>query len=308
MIISLLIPVYNGGQHLKTCLNSLSIQTNRDIEILFMDDNSNDNTLDLINKFISLNKFNARVLVSKKNRGFYRCLKILLRISTGTYYHVIGHDDFLSPNYLEHILKSSGIEKNCDIVFCNTISYNLITKSNEHSFLIEYPCFNGAFFLRNFFKLRLGHLYVGALKKSSFGIKTYLKLENLGYKKFMTITRNGFLNDHRVLTYFFSHSRIGTIYTENQVSFFKGFKPVDKNINQHDGKNLDAIDYSLGYLCGIMSTLRFNPASIIIWMHCYYNLVKTCAKLFVDKPCLSSFLRSINSLAIGLSYFIAEKR
>jgi glycosyltransferase involved in cell wall biosynthesis len=307
-IISLLIPIYNGEPYIQSCLNSLRIQDPNDIEILFLDDKSTDNTLSLLKNFVFHSKFEAKVLSSKKNRGFYRSLKILLRISSGTYYHVIGHDDFLSPNYLKHILQSRGIQKNCDIVYCNTISYNLITKSSEHSIFIKSPYFSGEFFLRNFFKLYLGHLYVGALSKSSFGIKTYLKLEKLGCKKFMEITRNGFLNDHRVLTYFFSHNRKGTIYIENQVSFFKGFKPFDRNINQHDGKNLDPIDYSLAYLCGIMSTLKFDTASIVIWMHCYYNLIRSCAKLFAGKPCLSTFLRSINSLAIGLNYFIPEKR
>lgn len=307
-IISLLIPIYNGEPYIQSCLNSLIIQDTNDIEILFLDDKSTDNSLDLIKHFLFYSKFEGKVLASKKNRGFYRSLKILLRISTGTYYHVIGHDDFLSPNYLEHILKSRGIKKNCDIVFCNTISHNITTKSNEHSFFIEYPYFRGEFFLRNFFKLQLGNLYVGTLKKSSFGINTYLKLEKLGYKKFAEITRDGFLNDHRILTYFFSRSREGAVYIENEVLFYKGVKPVDRNINQHDGRNLDPIDYSLAYLCGIMSTLRFDTASIVMWMHCYYNLLRSCASLCIRKPCLSTFLRSVKSLAVGLRYLIPEKR
>ena len=307
-IISLLIPVYNGEPYIQSCLDSLSIQDTNGIEILFLDDKSTDNSLGLIKHFLFHSKFEGKVLASKKNRGFYRSLKILLRISTGTYYHVIGHDDFLSPNYLEHILKSRGIKKNCDIVFCKTISYNITTKTNEHSFFIEYPNFSGEFFLRNFFKLQLGNVYVGTLKKSSFGIKTYLKLEKMGCKQFMEITRNGYLNDHRVLTYFFSRSKEGTVYIENEVLFFKGIKPVDRNINQHDGRNLDPIDYSLAYLSGIMSTLRFDAVSIVIWMHCYYNVLRSCASLCVRKPCLSTFLRSVNSLAVGLWYFIPEKR
>ena len=79
-IISLLIPIYNGEPYIQSCLDSLSIQDTNDIEILFLDDKSTDNSLNLIKHFLFHSKFEGKVLSSKKNRGFYRSLKILLRI------------------------------------------------------------------------------------------------------------------------------------------------------------------------------------------------------------------------------------
>ena len=40
--ISLLIPIYNGSAFLQTCLDSLSFQDPKDVEILFLDDDDDD--------------------------------------------------------------------------------------------------------------------------------------------------------------------------------------------------------------------------------------------------------------------------
>ena len=306
--ISLLIPIYNGSAFLQTCLDSLSFQDPKDVEILFLDDNSTDNTIDLINQFVSKSNFHTRVLVSGKNRGFYRSLKILLRLSTGTYYHIIGHDDFFSPDYFNRIIHSLGVQNGSDIIFCKTISYDLLAKSITYQFRLNQQVINGFFFLRNFFKLHLGNVYVGALKKSSFGIKVYFKLEKLGHSKFKQLIHAGFLSDHRILLYFFSRKRNGTIYIENDAIFYKGFKPINKNLNQHDGRNLDPIDYNLAYLTGIMSVLTFDLTSISIWMHCYINLIRSCVNSFLRMPRLSILLKSAYSLAVGLYYIIPDKR
>jgi glycosyltransferase involved in cell wall biosynthesis len=306
--ISLLIPIYNGSEFLKNCLDSLSFQDPKDIEILFLDDNSTDNTIELINQFISKNNFHTKVLISRKNRGFYRSLKILLRLSTGSYYHVIGHDDFFSPNYFNHIMHSFGMQNGSDIIFCKTISYDLLAKSDAFQFRLNHQAISGFFFLRNFFKLHLGNVYVGALKKSSFGIEVYFKLEKLGHIKFRQLTHDGFLSDHRILLYFFSRKRNGTIYIENDAIFYKGFKPINKNLNQHDGRNLNPIDYNLAYLTGVMSALTFDITAISIWMHCYFNLIKSCLNSCLRSPRLSIFLKSAYSLAVGLYYFIPGKR
>jgi hypothetical protein len=138
--------------------------------------------------------------------------------------------------------------------------------------------------------------------------EVYFKLEKLGHSKFKQLIHAGFLSDHRILLYFFSRKRNGTIYIENDAIFYKGFKPINKNLNQHDGRNLDPIDYNLAYLTGMMSVLTFDLTSISIWMHCYINLIRSCVNSFLRMPRLSILLKSAYSLAVGLYYIIPDKR
>ena len=50
-LVSIVIPVYNSERFLEECLNSILEQTYKNIEIIAIDDGSNDSSLDILNKF-----------------------------------------------------------------------------------------------------------------------------------------------------------------------------------------------------------------------------------------------------------------
>ena len=49
--LSIIVPVYNSGAYLEDCLNSLVLQDVLDFEVIIVDDNSSDNSLDIIKKY-----------------------------------------------------------------------------------------------------------------------------------------------------------------------------------------------------------------------------------------------------------------
>ena len=51
MKISVVIANYNSGKYINQCINSLKSQTYKNIEIIFFDDNSTDNSLEIIQKY-----------------------------------------------------------------------------------------------------------------------------------------------------------------------------------------------------------------------------------------------------------------
>ena len=63
--VSVIIPVYNGAEYLNSCIECLSKQSLKDIEIIFIDDGSTDNTLFLLRSWCSSNI----VVLSQKNAG-----------------------------------------------------------------------------------------------------------------------------------------------------------------------------------------------------------------------------------------------
>ena len=52
--VSIIVPVYNAGIKLERCLESLVNQTEKDIEIIVINDGSTDGTLEILNKYQSL--------------------------------------------------------------------------------------------------------------------------------------------------------------------------------------------------------------------------------------------------------------
>ena len=50
--LSIIVPVYNSGAYLEECLNSLVLQDVVDFEVIIVDDNSSDNSLDIIKKIL----------------------------------------------------------------------------------------------------------------------------------------------------------------------------------------------------------------------------------------------------------------
>ena len=53
--VSVIVPVYNTELYLERCLNSILNQTFKDIELIIVNDNSNDNSHKIIETFINEN-------------------------------------------------------------------------------------------------------------------------------------------------------------------------------------------------------------------------------------------------------------
>ena len=51
---SIVIANYNNSNFIEECINSINSQTYKDIEIIFFDDNSKDNSIDIIKKFTNI--------------------------------------------------------------------------------------------------------------------------------------------------------------------------------------------------------------------------------------------------------------
>ena len=56
ILISFIVPVYNGEQYIERCLDSICRQTYTNIEIVVVDDGSTDETLDIIKKYAASDK------------------------------------------------------------------------------------------------------------------------------------------------------------------------------------------------------------------------------------------------------------
>jgi glycosyltransferase involved in cell wall biosynthesis len=97
---SIILPVRNGGTLVKECVNSILSQSYRDFNLLVLDNNSNDGTLEWIS---SLEDDKIKIFPEKEPLGIEGNWGRIKNISKNEFITLIGHDDVLLPNYLEEM-------------------------------------------------------------------------------------------------------------------------------------------------------------------------------------------------------------
>ena len=95
-LVSIIMPVFNGIDGLYKCVSSLKNQTLHDIEIIMVDDGSNDGSDAYCDKLACLDK---RIkVVHQKNLGSAVARKIGLRQATGKYVTFVDVDDWIEQD------------------------------------------------------------------------------------------------------------------------------------------------------------------------------------------------------------------
>lgn len=122
--ISIIIPVYNTEKYIQKCIESL-YQQNLNIEIIFINDGSTDNSKEIINNYC---KKDVRIKVmSQNNQGPAVARNHGLEIATGNYIAFLDSDDWIDTNCLG-MLYNLAIEFDADMVMGNTLFYYNETK------------------------------------------------------------------------------------------------------------------------------------------------------------------------------------
>lgn len=104
MLVSIIIPIYNSGNFLKKLLNNLVNQTYKNIEIILIDDGSEDNSLQICNEY-QVNDKRIKV-ISQTNKGVSSARNKGLKIATGDYITFIDSDDDIDRNYIDVMVRN----------------------------------------------------------------------------------------------------------------------------------------------------------------------------------------------------------
>ena len=96
-LISIITVVYNNVSHIQKTLNSIYSQKYKNYEIVVIDGNSNDGTLQIIKK----NKSKINFWISEPDKGIYDAFNKGMKYSSGDYLGFVNSDDILMPNALK---------------------------------------------------------------------------------------------------------------------------------------------------------------------------------------------------------------
>ena len=101
-LVSVIIPNYNHGQYIAECIKSVIAQTYSDIEILVIDNFSNDNTAQAVNEIINQNSSVTIKFLQFNNNGIIAASRNFgVKHAAGTYLAFLDSDDVWEPSKLE---------------------------------------------------------------------------------------------------------------------------------------------------------------------------------------------------------------
>lgn len=123
--ISVIVPVFNPGEHFVKCLDSIVNQTYKNLEIILIDDGSTDGS-GLICDEYALNDSRI-VCIHQKNSGVSKARNVGLEIATGDFLHFPDSDDYLDLDAYEYIMNIQR-EYDCDAV---TFEYFVTYQNHE---------------------------------------------------------------------------------------------------------------------------------------------------------------------------------
>lgn len=111
--VSIVVPVYNMGDKIETCVQSLIKQTYQNIEIILVDDGSKD---DSYQHCLHLAEIDSRIIaLHTENRGSGPARNHGIDHATGRYIYFPDADDYLEPNAIA-ILVDAIKDGECDLV------------------------------------------------------------------------------------------------------------------------------------------------------------------------------------------------
>lgn len=97
-LVSVILPVYNCERFISLAIESILNQTYRNIELIIINDGSNDKTLDIVNGY----SYDSRLkIVSRENRGLVYSLNEAIALASGEYIARMDADDISMPDRIE---------------------------------------------------------------------------------------------------------------------------------------------------------------------------------------------------------------
>ena len=125
MILSIIIPSFQQGALLRGALESIEQQSFKDYEILILDAESKDDTVEIVAEFKNL----PIRFYSERDKGIYDAMNKGIDLSLGDFLYFMGCDDRLaSPDVLFTVFNRNLVDLHViygDVIFTNFISENV---------------------------------------------------------------------------------------------------------------------------------------------------------------------------------------
>jgi glycosyltransferase involved in cell wall biosynthesis len=131
--VSVIIPIFNTSEYIERCARSIMEQTLANIEYIFVDDCTPDNSMDILDAVLSEypdRRQNIKILHHPMNKGLSAARNTGLDNATGEYIGWVDSDDWVEKNMFEKMY-AAATEQHADIVCCDIFRDSLGGQSTE---------------------------------------------------------------------------------------------------------------------------------------------------------------------------------
>jgi glycosyltransferase involved in cell wall biosynthesis len=118
--VSILVPVYGVENYIERCAHTLFNQTFTDIEYIFVDDCSKDDSIKKLRSIIALypeRESSISIILHDKNKGVAATRQTAIEAATCAYILFVDSDDYIETDMVELLFKKA-VQTSADIVFC----------------------------------------------------------------------------------------------------------------------------------------------------------------------------------------------
>jgi glycosyltransferase involved in cell wall biosynthesis len=260
-IISVVMPVYNGGIYLEEAIDSILNQTFTDFEFIILDDGSTDDSLSLIKKYAS--KDDRIVIITRENKGLVYTLNEGIEKSKGDYIARMDADDISLPERFEKQIELMQKE-NIDICGCNFI------KINEKGKVISKKYLSTSVLLNKFILCRTVPFAHGSVMiKKSFMIENNLRYGQTKFDKaedyslWIEFDKKG-AKISNVSAFYFKYRVLENSLSKQNINSIHAYK-LSKMYCYDNMKKLETL---------LMKLKRFNVLNSIEKEHLSYFIIK----------------------------------
>lgn len=170
--LSIIIPVFEAGEYLRPCLDSVLNQSFSDFELILVNDGSTDSSGDVCDEYARLDD-RVKVL-HQENKGQSAARNRGVDSSSGEYVGFVDNDDLVSPGMFELLVKNARVA-HADISACSFIQQD--ERGDKQPALHDYE----------------KHIF-----SNSEGMKELLCREKLDIYVWTKVYRKNFLDHHKI--------------------------------------------------------------------------------------------------------------
>ncbi|MDR0763734.1 MAG: glycosyltransferase [Bacteroidales bacterium] len=117
--VSVIIPVYNVAPFIERCARSLFEQTFQDVEYIFVDDATPDNSMEILQEILrEYPDKNVSIITHSENKGLAATRKTGINNAKGDYILMCDSDDYIEKETIQ-LLYEKALKENADIVVCD---------------------------------------------------------------------------------------------------------------------------------------------------------------------------------------------
>jgi glycosyltransferase involved in cell wall biosynthesis len=134
-LVSIIIPVYNTEKYVAEAIESALNQTYKSLEIILVDDGSNDRSVEIVKRTISDNSKAKLLLRNREPKGASTCRNIGIEASNGDYIIFLDADDILAPFCLDQRIKVFSQQNDLD--FCVFLTKQFANRRDDMDRIIN---------------------------------------------------------------------------------------------------------------------------------------------------------------------------